>query len=394
MKYQRYLKYMIGYVWTNREPRSTSKPNVMVQDNVNCQRCWSSRVITFLGACGEDSHVFLGDTEAHGSIPKWMNFGEGSEVTFRVCSQCGQMQGTWPCREEENVVAPPDAHPATPPRNIYQVNMGRAALGDYTRVRFPIATPRLDAAARGLVREMAATAQMATPDVVTPDSSDDESDHFDFPDDFNENDDDDDMPELVGDFNAGTPVDTGIEKDPAGYFIVKNTIAHPEAETQIAPPANMPQVVIPALTKLPPDQITVPIPRVKIPGVSSPTITRMAAAPAPSPTRDGMTIATPQIKVVALAPVPALPQVIKPIAPVVPAPPQVTNPITPVIPQVTIPKIPAMATQTIAVPRIYPDHTQTITVPRIPPVPTQTIPPIINTFPNIPMIPGMVPTPK
>lgn len=66
---------------------------------MSCQRCNSERVLSVSAKCSDMCVVQIGDLEHDGYVPTDVVFGAGGfgdYVTFDVCLDCGQMQGTWP----------------------------------------------------------------------------------------------------------------------------------------------------------------------------------------------------------------------------------------------------------------------------------------------------------
>jgi hypothetical protein len=65
---------------------------------MKCQRCQSERVIGVFAGCQDrcvleiQGRNFGPDYIPRGSLP----FGSGDEVDFKVCLECGQMQGKFP----------------------------------------------------------------------------------------------------------------------------------------------------------------------------------------------------------------------------------------------------------------------------------------------------------
>lgn len=70
---------------------------------MNCQRCESDRVL-IIGGHGQDRfYATFQDYEKDGYAPHIENVCGGDDINIEVCLECGQMQGTWPVKEN-----PPD----------------------------------------------------------------------------------------------------------------------------------------------------------------------------------------------------------------------------------------------------------------------------------------------
>ena len=66
-----------------------------------CMSCGSKRVASVNGKCSDRCIVEIGDKEQDGYVPDDMPFGLGDYLEFRVCLDCGHMNGNWPCPETE-----------------------------------------------------------------------------------------------------------------------------------------------------------------------------------------------------------------------------------------------------------------------------------------------------
>lgn len=76
-----------------------------------CQKCKSERVLGISGKCSDCCFASIGGgKEKDGYVPSIKPIGGGDYVTFKVCLDCGQMQGTFPVPltelEEENEAEP------------------------------------------------------------------------------------------------------------------------------------------------------------------------------------------------------------------------------------------------------------------------------------------------
>ena len=66
---------------------------------MTCQRCKSERVAGISAKCSDMFNMDIGEIEYEGYVPKDVVFGEGcwgDYVRFKICLDCGQMQGKWP----------------------------------------------------------------------------------------------------------------------------------------------------------------------------------------------------------------------------------------------------------------------------------------------------------
>lgn len=65
---------------------------------MKCQ-CGSDRILRFTDVCTEDSLLFMENNDARdiqGTIPDNLNIGSGYVIRFRLCLNCGRIQGEWP----------------------------------------------------------------------------------------------------------------------------------------------------------------------------------------------------------------------------------------------------------------------------------------------------------
>jgi hypothetical protein len=64
-----------------------------------CQRCNSQRVILVSAKCSDCCNCEIGEHESDGYVPQDVVFGAGGYgdyVSFKLCLDCGQMQGGFP----------------------------------------------------------------------------------------------------------------------------------------------------------------------------------------------------------------------------------------------------------------------------------------------------------
>lgn len=76
-----------------------------------CSKCGSERWIVFEGTV-LSSCVTMGDEVYNDDIPCNINIGEGDNLQFKVCADCGQMAGLWP-NSESTTDENPDFMPNT-----------------------------------------------------------------------------------------------------------------------------------------------------------------------------------------------------------------------------------------------------------------------------------------
>lgn len=63
---------------------------------MSCQRCNSKRILSAQGKCNDLCCLDIGKKEYVGYVPQGLNIGDGDEMFFNVCLDCGQMQGQYP----------------------------------------------------------------------------------------------------------------------------------------------------------------------------------------------------------------------------------------------------------------------------------------------------------
>jgi len=61
-----------------------------------CQKCGSTRVMSFSGKCSDCFGGSIGSKDFDGYVPHDMGIGGGDYVEGKLCLDCGQMQGEWP----------------------------------------------------------------------------------------------------------------------------------------------------------------------------------------------------------------------------------------------------------------------------------------------------------
>ena len=63
---------------------------------MSCQNCHGDRIARISAKCNDMFSMSLGDVSHLGYVPYDMNIGGGDYIEFRLCLDCGQIQGTWP----------------------------------------------------------------------------------------------------------------------------------------------------------------------------------------------------------------------------------------------------------------------------------------------------------
>ena len=61
-----------------------------------CQRCKSYRILSVQSHGRDCNSFYLNGEEHQGYVPEGFNLGEGDDVEFDVCLDCGQIQGEYP----------------------------------------------------------------------------------------------------------------------------------------------------------------------------------------------------------------------------------------------------------------------------------------------------------
>jgi hypothetical protein len=56
-------------------------------------KCGSKRVADIYGKCSDMCVVSMGDNEHEGYVPEDMGIGGGDDIVFKLCLDCGQIQG-------------------------------------------------------------------------------------------------------------------------------------------------------------------------------------------------------------------------------------------------------------------------------------------------------------
>jgi hypothetical protein len=68
---------------------------------MNCIKCSSDRILSVNAKCSDRCIFNFGDHEYDGYVPEDCGIGGGDYVYFKVCLDCGQMQGKWPLPKSE-----------------------------------------------------------------------------------------------------------------------------------------------------------------------------------------------------------------------------------------------------------------------------------------------------
>jgi len=62
-----------------------------------CQNCKSERVLEVSAKCSDTCSASFNGVEHQGYVPESLGIDDGEDyVYFKVCLECGQMQGVWP----------------------------------------------------------------------------------------------------------------------------------------------------------------------------------------------------------------------------------------------------------------------------------------------------------
>lgn len=61
-----------------------------------CQNCGKDRVLSVSGNTSDMCHSKIQNKKRDGYVPCGANIGGGDYLEFKVCLDCGQMQGKWP----------------------------------------------------------------------------------------------------------------------------------------------------------------------------------------------------------------------------------------------------------------------------------------------------------
>lgn len=62
----------------------------------NCQRCESDRILNLMAKCSDLCSVEIKGAKDHGYVPGGLGIGGDDYVEFRLCLDCGQVQGEFP----------------------------------------------------------------------------------------------------------------------------------------------------------------------------------------------------------------------------------------------------------------------------------------------------------
>ena len=68
---------------------------------MKCQKCESERVMALNTKCNDMCFVTLNDKEQNGYVPSDMSIGGGDYLKFKLCLDCGQIQGKFPLETTE-----------------------------------------------------------------------------------------------------------------------------------------------------------------------------------------------------------------------------------------------------------------------------------------------------
>jgi hypothetical protein len=63
---------------------------------MTCEKCNSDRMAEINGKCNDMACVSIGEKEHLGYMPDDLGVGGGDYISFRVCLNCGIIDGKWP----------------------------------------------------------------------------------------------------------------------------------------------------------------------------------------------------------------------------------------------------------------------------------------------------------
>ncbi len=63
---------------------------------MTCQRCGSTRVAEICAKCSDCCGFGIGEYDHRGYVPHGCGVGDGDDVEFHYCLDCGQIQGEFP----------------------------------------------------------------------------------------------------------------------------------------------------------------------------------------------------------------------------------------------------------------------------------------------------------
>lgn len=63
---------------------------------MNCQKCNSERIASVNAKCNDMCIVKIKDTELEGYVPSNFGIGDGDYISFKLCLDCGHVNGSWP----------------------------------------------------------------------------------------------------------------------------------------------------------------------------------------------------------------------------------------------------------------------------------------------------------
>lgn len=70
---------------------------------MSCQKCNSDNIISVTGKTSDLVNIqHTNGIEISGYIPENLGIGSGDYLRFRVCLDCGQIQGVWPVTLEDD----------------------------------------------------------------------------------------------------------------------------------------------------------------------------------------------------------------------------------------------------------------------------------------------------
>lgn len=63
---------------------------------MNCRNCNSKRILEITAKCSDCCAFTIGSVSGDGYVPKGLGIGGGDYVDFKLCLECGQVQGKFP----------------------------------------------------------------------------------------------------------------------------------------------------------------------------------------------------------------------------------------------------------------------------------------------------------
>jgi hypothetical protein len=67
---------------------------------MTCAHCGKDRILNISAKCSDLCHTNLGDLESNGYVPEGLGIGNGDYLEFKLCLDCGQVQGKFPIPDE------------------------------------------------------------------------------------------------------------------------------------------------------------------------------------------------------------------------------------------------------------------------------------------------------